>query len=95
MEDRISRLDGQVVSRTVVGETIVVPIRGKLADLRRIFALDPVADFIWKKLDGTMTLGKIRDEIVDTFEIDDDTAAADLLEFVDHLLKEGLAARRT
>jgi hypothetical protein len=95
MGDRISRLDEQVVSRTIVGETIVVPIRGKLADLQRIFALDPVADFIWKKLDGTTTLREIRDEIVGAFEVDDKTAAADLLEFVDHLLEEGLAARRT
>ena len=95
MADRVSRRDEQVVSRTIVGETILVPIRGKLADLQRIFALDPVAEFIWKKLDGTRTLSDIRDEIVDVFEVDEERAAADLLEFVDQLITEGLAVRRT
>ncbi len=95
MEERISRLDSQVVSRTIVGETILVPIRGKLADLQRIFALDPVAEFIWKKLDGTTTLGRIRDEITENFEVDEEKAAADLTEFVDDLLREGLATRQT
>ena len=95
MADRVSRRDEQVVSRTIVGETILVPIRGKLADLQRIFALDPVAEFIWRKLDGSATLGNIRDEIVDVFEVDDERAAADLLEFVDRLITEGLAVRRT
>ncbi len=94
-EDRVSRLDEQVVSRTIVGETILVPIRGKLADLQRIFALDPVAEFIWKRLDGTSTLGGIRAEMVAVFEVDDERAAEDLMEFVDSLIKEGLAARRT
>ncbi len=95
MEDRVSRRDEQVVSRSIVGETILVPIRGKLADLQRIFALDPVSEFIWKRLDGKTTLGEIRDEIVAVFEVDDEKAAIDLLEFVDSLVTEGLAGRQT
>jgi hypothetical protein len=95
MEERISRLDDEVVSRMVVGETILVPIRGKLADLQRIFALDPVADFVWGKLDGTATLRKVRDEMVGSFEVDHEKATADLLELVDDLLEKGLATRQT
>ncbi len=95
MQDRVLRLDDRLVSRTIVGETILVPIRGKLADLQRIFALDPVAEFIWKKLDGTKTLSEIRDEVVTAFQVDFEQAGEDLLEFVDSLVKEGLAVRQT
>jgi len=36
-----------VVTRQIVGETLLVPIRGDLAGSQRLFALDAVGEFIW------------------------------------------------
>ncbi len=42
----------EIVSREIAGETILVPIKGKLADMQRIFALENVSEYIWQQLDG-------------------------------------------
>jgi hypothetical protein len=90
----IARIEGGVVSRKIVGETILVPITGKLADLQRVFALNPVAEFIWERLDGKRRLAEIRDDIVVAFEVAPQRAEDDLLELVSELLEEGLVTER-
>lgn len=44
--DKVYRHSGDVVNRQILGDTLLVPVRGKLADLQRIFALNPVARHI-------------------------------------------------
>ncbi|MBN1268457.1 MAG: PqqD family protein [Kiritimatiellae bacterium] len=79
-----------LLSRQIAGETIVVPIRGKLADMQRIFALNSVAEHIWDRIDGRRDTDEIRRGIVERFEIDEVQARRDLDEFVRQLLDAGL-----
>ena len=79
-----------IVRRDIADETILVPIRGNLADMQRIFTLDAVADFIWKQLDGKQTLGEIHTAILKNFDVEADQAALDLNEFIDELQKANL-----
>lgn len=91
MSARVARVEGGVVSRKIAGEMLLVPISGSLADLRLVFALNPLAEHIWEQLDGERMLGDIRDGIVACFEVEAPQAERDLLELVDELLGEGLA----
>ncbi len=79
-----------IVRRDIADETILVPIRGNLADMQRIFSLDPVADHIWKQLDGKRTLGEIHTAILKNFNVEPDQAALDLNEFIGELQKANL-----
>jgi len=79
-----------IVYRKVAGETILVPISGRLADMQRIFALNPVGEFIWDKLDGSRSLHQISDDIQRFFDVTGEEANADLEGFIAELLKEGL-----
>lgn len=79
-----------IVRRDIAGETILVPIRGNLADMQRIYALDSVADFIWQQLDGRQSVGKIHSTLVNHFDVDAQQAAQDLTEFIDKLLQANL-----
>ncbi len=79
-----------VVSRDIAGETILVPIRGQLADMQRIFALNPVAQYIWEHLNGEQTLEEIRSGLIESFEIEEERAERDLHEFIDELLEADL-----
>ena len=58
--------------------------------MQRIYALDPVADFIWQQLDGRQSVGNIHSALVDTFDVNAQQAALDLDEFIDKLLKANL-----
>jgi hypothetical protein len=80
----------EVISRKIAGETILVPVRGKLADMRRIFTLNPVAEYIWRRIDGKNTIEHIGNGIVTAFDVDSKSAEDDAEEFIAALLKEHL-----
>lgn len=79
-----------VVARIIAGEKLIVPIRGHLADMRNIFTVDPVGAFIWDSIDGARTLADLRDRITAEFDVADDVAEKDLLEFMAQLKASGL-----
>jgi hypothetical protein len=83
---------GEIASRSIAGETLLVPIRGKLADMQRIFALNPVGEYIWKRLDGEKPLGNIRNEVLSDFDVDREQAENDIQAFISDLVKEKLIA---
>lgn len=72
--------------REIAGETLLVPIRGRLADMKKIFALNPVAAFIWRQVDGKTSLEQIRDRLVECFEVGREEAGKDAEAFVRELL---------
>lgn len=84
MEKIFKKAEG-IVARKVVDEAILVPISGNLADMQRIFALNPVAEFIWERLDGQTPLGDIFNEILQNFEVSHEQAEKDLVDFIDEL----------
>jgi hypothetical protein len=86
----VFRIREGIVSRKIAGETILVPVMGKLADMQRIFTLNSVGEFIWSKLDGKRGLAEISGEIVSVFEVEQEQADAEMEEFIAELLKEDL-----
>ena len=82
-----------IVTRSIAGELFLVPIAGNLANMQRIFALTAVAEFIWERLDGRMSLKDIRGAVLAGFEVTEEQADADIAEFVTELLKEGLVRK--
>jgi hypothetical protein len=87
---QVYKKNDAVISRKIAGEIILVPIRGKLADMRRIFTLNPVAEYIWDRVDGGNSIQTIEDSIVSAFDVTHETAARDVDEFIAALLKENL-----
>ena len=83
--NRVFRKKEDIVTRNIVGETLLVPIRGELANMQRLFALEKVSAFIWGQLDGVNTLGDILERITDSFEVDRREAETDLMEFIEAL----------
>jgi hypothetical protein len=88
--DKVYRKSGQVITRAILDETLLVPIRGRLTDMQRIFALNPVARHIWSQLDGVRSLAVVRDGIVAKFDVEPAQAEADLSEFIEWLESESM-----
>ncbi len=84
-----------VVSRSIAGETILVPIRGKLADMQKIFALNNVANFIWQRLDGEKNLSDILNDVLNYFDVEQNQAETDIQDLISDLLKEDLITIQT
>jgi len=79
-----------IVSRQIAGESILVPIRGNLADMQKIFSLDSVAEYIWLNLDGNRTLADIVDDVLDTFDVSKERAENDMSAFIEELSSANL-----
>ncbi|MBN1513471.1 MAG: PqqD family protein [Phycisphaerae bacterium] len=92
MNDTFRRKDG-IVTRHIAGETILVPVANNLADLRRIFVLNPVAEFIWEQLDGALALGAIAQRVAESFDIGPAQAERDCRAFVDELTEADLLVK--
>ncbi len=93
--NRIFRQRPETVTREIAGEVLLVPVRGKLAQLQQIFVLNPVGAFIWRQLDGERNLQAIRQGLVDSFEVTGGEAEADLFEYLGALEDAGLVREAT
>jgi len=87
---KFSKKDNEIVSRRIAEETIIVPIRGKLADMQRIFSINSVAEYIWEQLDGVKNLDEVLEGILTEFDINKEQAKADLEAFITELTEAGL-----
>ncbi|HET6356856.1 PqqD family protein [Streptomyces sp.] len=52
--------------------------------------LDEVAEFIFKRLDGTSTIRKIGEQLAGAYDVSADEATADSVELLTDLLRAGL-----
>lgn len=93
MESSVYSPSENIICRKIVDETLLVPIHGDLANMRRIFALDAVGEFIWRRLDGRKALEAVHEEVVEAFDVDRDRAWEDLRRFRDELAGENLIVK--
>lgn len=88
--ERVFRKNQDILMRTVAGETILVPIRGRIADMQRIFTLNPVGAFIWSQINGELTAADIDARIQEEFDVCAEESRTDLEDFLDRLRNAGL-----
>lgn len=81
-----------VATRKILDETILVPIRGMVAQRMEIFSLNEVAAFVWKRLDGVTTVGQLVEAVTAEFEVEPELARSDIGDLIEQLRELGLLA---
>jgi len=76
--------DPDFVAREIADEFILVPIRQNVGDLESIYTLNETAARIWELIDGKIKVGKIKEKIVEEFEVTPEEAENDIIE---HLMQ--------
>lgn len=89
MKGSLPRQSKDVVARRVAGETFLVPVRGRLADLKGLYALNSVGSFIWERIDGNTDVPGLADAVAGEFEVAADKAEEDVAEMVSVLRGHG------
>ena len=79
-----------VVARVVSGETLIVPIRGKVGDLASIYSFNGTGTLIWKLLESPKTVGQLAACVADEYTIDPAQAELDVTSFVGEMKAVGL-----
>lgn len=81
--------DPDIVSRSIGGETILVPIRQNVGDFESIYTLNETAARVWDLIDGRRSVAEVLEQILAEFEIDPNEANQDLTELLHNFLELG------
>ncbi|MGK2858393.1 MAG: PqqD family protein [Thermoanaerobaculia bacterium] len=78
------------MTRRIAGETIVVPIRARAAELDAVYVLNEVGAAIWNQLDEGRSPAEITATIAAEFDVSAETALRDVEQFLERLLEAGI-----
>jgi hypothetical protein len=79
-----------VVSRRVAGETLIVPVRGKVGDLASIYSFNETGSLIWQALESPKSLADLIDAIEQEYSVAREQAEKDVVQFLSDTLSVGL-----
>ncbi len=83
-----------VVSRRVAGETLIVPVRGKVGDLASIYSFNPTGSLIWQSLESPKSLDELVSVVENEYAVERDQAEQDVKQFLHDMLAADLVQIR-
>lgn len=84
------RIVSGFILREIVGETVAIPSGDSAHCLSGLLALNESGKFMFELLRTEQTEASLLQAILDNYDIDEDTAAADVAEFLATLRENGL-----
>ena len=82
-----------VIYRQVVGEHMLIPVGDVPGEQNGLFALTETEAFIWEQIDKGLNEAEILDAVLNEFDVDPQTAIADIDGFLNHLSSYGIIER--
>lgn len=82
--------ESDFATRSILGETIIVPIMGGMGDLSSIYVLNELGTQIWNLIDGKSSINRLIEEICKAYDVGPEQAEKDTIEFLNSLEGAGL-----
>jgi hypothetical protein len=83
-----------VVSRRVAGETLVVPVRGRVGDLASIYSFNQTGSLIWQSLESPKGFAELVSIVEQEYTVAHDQARRDVKQFLHDMLSADLVQAR-
>lgn len=83
------RLKDGFIVRKIGEQTMAVPVGRQTSEIHGMIALTESAELLWKDLEKGADIERLTDIVTENYEIDRETAEADLKRFLDKLKKQG------
>ncbi len=83
-----------VVSRRVAGETLIVPVRGKVGDLASIYSFNSTGSLIWQSLELPKCFEELVSAVESEYAVERDQAEQDVKQFLQDMLAADLVQIR-
>jgi len=94
-EDAIYVPSGDIVSRIIEGELIIVPLAAGIGDSEdELFTMNETGRAVWEALDGSRTVKAVCDYLSVRFEAPPEEIHEDLLGLLEELLKRNMVVER-
>lgn len=79
-----------IVTRKVMGETLLVPISGEMASMDNLYSLNDTGAFLWQSFNGKRSLSDIGRKMAEQYDASVEVIEADLVEITAGLAEVGL-----
>jgi len=76
-----------IVTRKTGNEYVLVPVANNIADMNSVYTLNETGAFIWELIDGEKNVEDLIQAVISEYNIDRETATADVLTFIDNMSK--------
>ena len=90
LSDQVFVRSQSVVSRRVAGETLIVPIRGKVGDLASIYSFNETGSLIWQTLETPKSFVDLVEAVEAEYSVEREQAERDARQFLNDMLAVGL-----
>jgi hypothetical protein len=71
-----------VVSRRIAGETLIVPVRGKVGDLASIYSFNQTGSLIWQALESPKSASELISIVEQEYAVSREQAEQDVKQFL-------------
>lgn len=79
----------EFILREIAGECVLVPTGATSQEFNGIITISDTAKFIWENIEKVDSLEEMIRMVLDTYEIDEETARRDTIAFVGALVENG------
>lgn len=87
-ENRVYQARSGYVLRDLMGESLLIPVGPPGETPPNMAILSPVAGFLWQQLQQGRSFSQLLDAVMAEFEVDEPTAAADIQEFLEQMVRD-------
>ncbi len=84
------KINGRFVVRDIAGDTVIVPVGETALHYNGMITVNKTGAVIWNALEKGCDYGYLVQLLTDTFEVDAETASADIKDFLDQMKKAKL-----
>lgn len=83
------RIAKEFILREIAGECVLVPTGATTQEFNGLITMTDTAKFIWENLERAESLEEMIQMVCEVYEIDEETAKQDTIEFLTQLLQAG------
>jgi len=78
----LQKIRSSFVTREVGTELILVPLSENVSQMNELFTMNETGKFIWENINDDTTLEELTEKLVENFEVSQDIARKDIVEFL-------------
>lgn len=84
------KIHKEFVLREIGGEYVIIPTGKTLLTFKGLITVNEVGADLWKMLQSEVTFDDLLRGILDTYDVDEETAREDIQEFLDTMIAGGI-----